>query len=70
MKKTHHTTSLNPLETEIAVTALQASGNFKILRKLDLQHDARFSKRPITKPCIGLCLDTETTGLTTSRTRS
>lgn len=54
---------LNPLETEIAISALHSSGNFVVLRRLDLDHDPRFSRRSVEGSRIGLCLDTETTGM-------
>ncbi|HEY6871635.1 MAG TPA: 3'-5' exonuclease [Geobacteraceae bacterium] len=54
---------LNPLEAEIAVTALHATGDFLVLRRLDLERDARFARKPAEGSRIGLCLDTETTGL-------
>jgi DNA polymerase-3 subunit epsilon len=54
---------MNVLEAEIAITALQATGNYTVLRKLDLDLDSRFSKRQVCGSKIGLCLDTETTGL-------
>jgi DNA polymerase III subunit epsilon len=63
MKKTADNIPLNPLEAEIAVTALHASGDFQVLRKINLKNDTRFTRRTISNPRIGLCLDTETTGL-------
>jgi len=54
---------LNSLEAEIAVTALRATGNFQVLRKIDLEQDPRFTRRMIPEPRIGICIDTETTGL-------
>jgi DNA polymerase-3 subunit epsilon len=54
---------LNPLEAEIAITALNASGNFKVLRKMNLQQDSRFTGKSVTNSRIGICIDTETTGL-------
>jgi DNA polymerase-3 subunit epsilon len=53
---------LNPLEAEIAVTALQATGNYRVLRRLDLENDPRLTRRRTGDALIGLCLDTETTG--------
>ena len=53
---------LNPLQAEIAVTALKATGNYRILRRLDLDNDQRFSRRRSGKSLMGICLDTETTG--------
>ena len=63
MKKASRSTSLNALETEIAVTALRSSGNFQLLRKINLQDDSRLSGKTLSEPRIGLCIDTETTGL-------
>ena len=54
---------MNPLEAEIAVTALHATGDYLVLRRLDLERDTRFTYRPVEGARIGLCLDTETTGL-------
>jgi DNA polymerase-3 subunit epsilon len=63
MKKVTKAFPLNTLEAEIAVNALHATGDFKILRKINLNQDARFSQRTIPNPRIGICIDTETTGL-------
>jgi DNA polymerase-3 subunit epsilon len=54
---------MNPLEAEIAITALQSTGEFTVLRKLNLTKDSRFSQRQVQGSKIGLCIDTETTGL-------
>jgi DNA polymerase III subunit epsilon len=56
---------LNALEAEIAITALQSTGEFTVIRKLNLERDSRFTqKRGAAQDVkIGLCLDTETTGL-------
>lgn len=54
---------MNLLEAEITVTALCATGEFKVLRKLDLEKESGFTHRPVQGAKIGLCLDTETTGL-------
>ena len=54
---------LNSLEAEISVTALQATGEFSVLRKLNLDKEAGFTRRSVPGSKIGLCLDTETTGL-------
>ncbi len=53
---------LNHLEAEIAFTALKATGNYKILRRLDLDNDQRLSRRRTGEQLLGICLDTETTG--------
>jgi DNA polymerase III subunit epsilon len=63
MKKAPKDFPLNSLEAEIAVTALHATGNFKVLRKIDLNQGTRFTQRTIASPRIGICIDTETTGL-------
>lgn len=63
MKKTAKTFPLNTLEAEIAVTSLHATGDFKVLRKINLNQDTRFTQRTISNPRIGICIDTETTGL-------
>jgi len=54
---------MNSLEAEIAVTALHATGEFKVLRKLNLEKEPHFTLKPIQGSKIGICLDTETTGL-------
>ena len=53
---------MNPLEAEIAVTALLATGNYRVLRRLDLENDPRLTRRRTGGSLVGLCLDTETTG--------
>lgn len=63
MKKSVTHKPLNPLEAEIAVTALHASGNYQVLRKVHLEQDSRMTRRKVSNARIGLCLDTETTGL-------
>ena len=54
---------MNVLEAEIAITALHATGDYTVLRKLYLDRDSRFTRRQVEGSKIGLCLDTETTGL-------
>jgi DNA polymerase-3 subunit epsilon len=54
---------MNSLEAEIAVTALHAIGEFSVLRKLNLEKETSFTQRSVQGSKIGLCLDTETTGL-------
>ncbi len=54
---------LNALEAEIAITALHATGNYFVLRRLDLENDPRFTRKSASDVQTGLCLDTETTGL-------
>lgn len=58
--KTHHT--YNPIEEEIAVSALTASGRFRVLRKINLRDDPRLQHKT-RKLATGICIDTETTGL-------
>jgi DNA polymerase III subunit epsilon len=62
-KRNYRDEPMNSLEAEIAVTALHATGEFTILRKLNLEQDNRFTRKPVPESKIGLCLDTETTGL-------
>jgi DNA polymerase III subunit epsilon len=63
MKKIKDPQPFNQLEAEIAITSLHATGDYLVLRKINLDHDTRFIHKtsPLTR--IGLCLDTETTGL-------
>ncbi|MEI6703027.1 MAG: 3'-5' exonuclease [Deltaproteobacteria bacterium] len=67
MKKTnsrnYQQEPLNALEAEIAITALHSTGEFTVIRKLNLERDSRFSHRRVQSSKVGLCLDTETTGL-------
>lgn len=55
--------SPNSLDIEIAIATLLSSGDFAVLRKIDLAHDPRFTGKSVPGSCTGLCLDTETTGL-------
>ncbi len=57
------TTAPNALEIEIAVSTLLSTGDFVLLRKLDLARDNRFTRKSVSGSRIGLCIDTETTGL-------
>jgi len=54
---------LNSLEAEIAIASLHATGEFTVIRKLNLENDRRFSQKPVKGSKIGICIDTETTGL-------
>ena len=67
MKKTnsrnYREEPMNALEAEIAITALHATGEFTVIRRLNLDRDPRFTQRSVPGSKIGLCLDTETTGL-------
>jgi DNA polymerase-3 subunit epsilon len=61
--RNYSTDPMNALEAEIAITALHATGNFKVLRKLNLESDTRFTKRPVPGAKVAICIDTETTGM-------
>lgn len=63
MDKTAKDIPMNPIEAEIAVTGLHATGDYKVLRRLNLNQDCRFTAKAINTPLIGICIDTETTGL-------
>ena len=63
MKQAFKDISLNPLEAEIAVTALHSTGNFKVTRRLNLNQDTRFTRCTDSNTLIGICIDAETTGL-------
>jgi len=54
---------MNALEAEIAITALHATGEFSVLRKLNLDQEPGFTHKSVQGSKIALCLDTETTGL-------
>jgi DNA polymerase-3 subunit epsilon len=58
-----HQEPMNPLEAEIAITALHATGEFTVLRKLNLDRETSFTRTSVEGSKIGLCIDTETTGL-------
>jgi len=68
-KRDYRQEPLNPLEAEILVAALHSTGEFMVLRRLNLERDTRFTGKPIKGGHIGLCLDTETTGLDHGRDR-
>jgi len=63
MKKTKAPQPFNQLEAEIAITSLHATGEYLVLRKINLDRDTRFTHKTDSTSRIGLCLDTETTGL-------
>lgn len=63
MKKRKDPQPFNQLEAEIAITGLHATGEYLVLRKINLDRDHRFSHKTRPDTRIGLCLDTETTGL-------
>ena len=60
---------MNLLEAEIAVTALESTGNFRVLRRLDFACDPRLNGRRRGESLTGLCLDTETTGFDSPQDR-
>jgi DNA polymerase-3 subunit epsilon len=52
MRKAKSIPAMNPIETEIAIANLHTSGNFKVLRRLDLDEDPRFTRRGTgSTPC-------------------
>ncbi len=62
--RNYHTDPMNVLDAEIAITALCSTGDYAVLRKLNLERDSRFTQIRVAQGSkIGLCLDTETTGL-------
>lgn len=63
VNRNYSTEPMNVLEAEIAITALHSTGEFTVLRKLDLERDPRFRLKSVQGSKIGLCIDTETTGL-------
>jgi DNA polymerase-3 subunit epsilon len=63
MRKKKEPQPFNQLEAEIAITSLHATGDYLVLRKISLDQDIRFSRKSSSNSRIGLCLDTETTGL-------
>jgi len=63
MKKTKAYQPYNQLEAEIAITGLHGTGEYLVLRKINLDRDIRFSHKSRQGNLIALCLDTETTGL-------
>lgn len=54
---------MNPIEVEVAIAALHSTGDFKILRRLNLRQDPRFIQKPVPESRVAICIDTETTGL-------
>lgn len=68
-KANTQTESPNSLEIEIAVSTLLSSGDFVVLRRLDLSRDNRFTRHSVNGARKGLCIDTETTGLDHSQDR-
>ena len=54
---------MNALEIEVAIAALHSTGDYLVLRRLDLARDSRLARKVPERAQIALCLDTETTGL-------
>lgn len=69
MRKHKEPKLFNQLEAEIAITSLHATGDYLVLRKINLDQDVRFSRMNHNVSRIGLCLDTETTGLNQAEDR-
>lgn len=63
MKKRKEPQPFNQLEAEIAISGLHTTGEYLVLRKINLDRDHRFSHKIVPDVRVGLCLDTETTGL-------
>jgi DNA polymerase-3 subunit epsilon len=55
--------SMNALEIEVAIAALHSTGDYLVLRRLDLARDPRLARKAPERCHVALCLDTETTGL-------
>lgn len=55
--------SMNALEIEVAIAALHSTGDYLVLRRLNLARDARLARKAPERCQVALCLDTETTGL-------
>lgn len=53
---------MNALEQELAITDLQGTGKFQILRKVELDTNNNFTGRSVPEAKVALILDTETTG--------
>lgn len=60
---------MNPLEIEIAIASLHSTGDYQVLRRLNLARDARLGRPGPEHARVALCLDTETTGLDFRRDR-
>jgi DNA polymerase-3 subunit epsilon len=54
---------MNILETEIAISSLHSTGDYLVLRRLNLEKDPRFTKKSVPGAEIAICIDTETTGM-------
>ena len=48
---------MNPLEVEIAISALHSTGEFQVLRKLILDRDMRFTQRLVPGAKTAICID-------------
>uniref|UniRef100_C6DYG6 Exonuclease RNase T and DNA polymerase III n=1 Tax=Geobacter sp. (strain M21) TaxID=443144 RepID=C6DYG6_GEOSM len=55
--------SMNALEIEVAIAALHSTGDYLVLRRLNLARDPRLVRKAPERCQVALCLDTETTGL-------
>ncbi|WP_129125704.1 3'-5' exonuclease [Geomonas oryzae] len=67
--KTNRVVEMNPLEIEIAIASLHSTGDYQVLRRLNLARDARLGRPGPEHARVALCLDTETTGLDFRRDR-
>lgn len=54
---------MNDLEVEVAISALHSTGDYVVLRRVNLEKDNRFTRKAVPGARVALCLDTETTGL-------
>jgi len=54
---------MNALEIEVAIAALHSTGDYLVLRRLNLARDTRLARKVPELSQVALCLDTETTGL-------
>jgi DNA polymerase III subunit epsilon len=54
---------MNALEIEVAISALHSTGDFLVLRRLNLERDTRVTRKVSELSQVALCIDTETTGL-------
>lgn len=58
---------MNALEIEVAIAALHSTGDYLVLRRLNLERDARLTRKGPELSQVALCIDTETTGLNHAR---
>lgn len=54
---------MNVLEIEVAIASLHSTGDYLVLRRLNLSRDSRLARKVPDRAQVALCLDTETTGL-------